>query len=217
MLIKSIRILIVTISVISYAAIAEEPSTNPQELYQMAQAYQRGEGNEKDINKAKELYKQAAIQGHTQSEYQLGNILYIHDRDSEGAVSWLLKAAEKENVSAQHTLGIIFFAKNPVQDPLKSFYWFQRAALNGYMPAISWVSLAYGQGSGVDPDQVKMLAWMITENELKQPRGSRNYKRNIKSLKKSLTPEQFTAAHEMAQSFISEIQGKTPSDTPELQ
>lgn len=77
--------------------------------------YANGEGVEKDMVQAVELFKKAAEQGHVDAQNNLGAMYFTGegvDRDEKKAVEWFKKAAAKGNVEAQANLDAIGAARN---------------------------------------------------------------------------------------------------------
>jgi hypothetical protein len=76
--------------------------------YQRARAYLRGEGVPKDPQKAFELMKAAADQGHAEA---IGGLGYFYSvgvavaKDEKQAIEWFRKGAEKGSAKAQFNLG----------------------------------------------------------------------------------------------------------------
>ncbi|CCB86370.1 putative uncharacterized protein [Parachlamydia acanthamoebae UV-7] len=84
-----------------------------------------------------ELYKKAALQGLSESQFQVGRMLQEEDVQryeisNEDVVSWYKKSAEQDNVEAQIALGMLYYAEQEENASLEqTLYWLKRAsALN---------------------------------------------------------------------------------------
>jgi hypothetical protein len=72
--------------------------------------YVNGEGVEKDMNQAVELFKKAAEQGHVDAQNNLGAMYFTGEgvnRDEKEAIKWFEKAASQGNSDAQANLDAI--------------------------------------------------------------------------------------------------------------
>ncbi len=72
--------------------------------------YANGEGVEKDMTQAVELFKKAAEQGHVDAQNNLGAMYFTGEgveRDEKKAIAWFEKAAAQGNVDAQANLDAI--------------------------------------------------------------------------------------------------------------
>ena len=85
---------------------------DPAALNQRGLACYFGEGVEKDLVKARELFLQAAEQGYAPSQVNLG-MMYDHGdgvaRDYQQARHWYQKAADQGNRDGQLMLGYMYF------------------------------------------------------------------------------------------------------------
>lgn len=80
-------------------------------IFQRAEEYYYGQnGQSHDTTKALELYRQAAEQGHTEAQYELGALLNApgEHKNCREAVKWLRMAAEQGHQEAQAELGYCY-------------------------------------------------------------------------------------------------------------
>jgi len=104
---------------------------NSELLYWLADSYYWGCGVERDREVSAVLYRRAANQGHSNSQYCLG-VLYSNgegvDQDDVQAAAWLRKAAEQGNADAMVSLGLAFKTGIGVpQDYAKGAVWLRKA------------------------------------------------------------------------------------------
>jgi TPR repeat protein len=112
----------------------------PQAAALLADLYSRGDGVQRDDERARELDLQAAALGVSPSEMRLGYAaMYPQDpaaRDPAAAVPWLKAAAEQDHPMALYLLGQLYFSGQGVEaDAELGWRLFTRAAELGYPPA----------------------------------------------------------------------------------
>ncbi len=78
--------------------------------------------------------------------------------------SWLRHQAELGDPRFQFTLGNKYFTSDEqlqiVQDYEKAYFWYRRAARQGYADAAYNLAVMRVQGIGIDTDLVEGLAWL---------------------------------------------------------
>ncbi len=77
-------------------------------MFNLAQAYRLGRGVPADINRAKELYAQAALKGHVKAADNYGLLLF-QQGEQERAMPLIKAAAERGDPRAQYVLGLAHF------------------------------------------------------------------------------------------------------------
>ena len=76
--------------------------------YKLAGMYETGNDFvSQDIYQAQRWYRRAANRGHSEAQYHLGKIC-MGDKDYQQAIFWLKKSAERDNLLAAQTLGVIY-------------------------------------------------------------------------------------------------------------
>jgi TPR repeat protein len=78
---------------------------NHEATHIIAIANLEGKGVEKSKSLAKEWFTKAANLGHAESQYRLGQLIYIENKNSAVAKSWLEKAANNNHANSQYLLG----------------------------------------------------------------------------------------------------------------
>lgn len=107
--------------------------------FQLARACLRGSGMPKDVNRAFELMKQAAEQGHADAVGALGYFYSVGaavEKDEKQAAAWFRKGAEMGSAKARLNLGIYLIEENG--DPEENY---QRRRDEG----IEWIVKAADQ------------------------------------------------------------------------
>ena len=128
--------------------------------YQLARAYLRGEGVPKDPQKAFELMKAAAEQGHAEA---IGGLGYFYSvgvavaKDEKQAIEWFRKGAEKGSAKAQLNLGNLLLkgqgdtAADPETRRKEALQWIQKAADQNLPEAAStFGSMLYFGDHGIE-------------------------------------------------------------------
>ncbi|MDH5301930.1 MAG: ankyrin repeat domain-containing protein [Gammaproteobacteria bacterium] len=101
--------------------------------------YEISQAETDDVSEAFELLKQAAVEGHAESQYQL-SLLYLRGRGVERnlayASHWLKQAAEQGWREAQYDLGVHYMRGVGVtQNPVRAYEWFEKAAAQDHSAA----------------------------------------------------------------------------------
>src|SRR5690606_27540838 len=78
---------------------------DPDALFNLAQAYKLGRGVPEDMDRARDLFRQAAERGHAPAGVNLGLILF-QQNEREAAIPWLEKGAARGEPRALYVLGI---------------------------------------------------------------------------------------------------------------
>lgn len=76
--------------------------------YNLARAYQNGEGVAKDLGEARKWARQAADQGIPHAQLQLGLVILEADHDMKAAVPWFKLAAAQGIPMAQTFVGVAY-------------------------------------------------------------------------------------------------------------
>lgn len=106
-----------------------------EDIYQNAMAYAFGDGHEKNSQKAFELFRSAAEQGHAPAQYRLA-LAYAYGEgtpvDQELAVDWYQKSAKQNYTIAQRNLAAMYLqGKGVSQDKIKALAWYDIVASKG--------------------------------------------------------------------------------------
>ncbi len=129
-------------------------------------------------------FRQAALQGDSESWYNLAVMLYSGkgvQRDKAEAVYWFIKAAEAGDQSAQYNLGVLFATDKELPDEYpkmengeiyfevgvgpqtsnleKAVKWYKMAAEQGHVSAQLNLGVMYNQGSGAPQDYKEAAKW----------------------------------------------------------
>lgn len=130
---------------------------------QLALAYLRGQGVDKDMTAAARWAEAAAEQGDAEAQYLAGSFY----RDGAGvaadqgrAFAWFARAAAAGQVKAMHNLAIAYIQGEGVaRDDAAGAAWFARAASAGYVDAAFDLAVLYEKGQGVPQDVRQALRW----------------------------------------------------------
>lgn len=132
--------------------------------------YLRGEGVDKDVNKAIDYCKQAAVQKNSMAMIELGNIYssgYLNPKDFNEALKWYQSAIDLKDsnyTNAQYELARYFKRKylssKEDNDIKASFDLLTKLAESGYIPAIHDIADFYLNGDYVNKDHFKQKEWL---------------------------------------------------------
>jgi uncharacterized protein len=160
--------------------------SNAKAMFNLGLLYEWGQGVALDYGKAREWYEKAAAKDEPAAMVNLG-LLYETGRgvarDDGKAREWFEKAAAKGNADAKAALApavapppppavapqdadvmnilgeSYFFGQGGAQDFAKAREWFEKAAAQGFAPAMYNLGIVYVQGDGVPQDYAKGREW----------------------------------------------------------
>lgn len=105
--------------------------------FQLAQALRDGEGTPMDAEKAEDLFRKAALQGHLEASDEYGILLFQSARVKD-ALPWVEASARRGEPRAQYYLGVAHFNGDDVEKNwVRAYALMTRAAASGLAPAIS--------------------------------------------------------------------------------
>ena len=131
--------------------------------YALGKIYRDGQGVEKDVRKAVELFTLAAMQGNSFAAFALGK-MYLSDdpalsRNVAAALKWITNAAEHGNQFAQYHLGkLLLKGTNDIsQDTNSALRWLLASVEQGNVHAEYALAMAYLKGESVPKDSLKAM------------------------------------------------------------
>jgi TPR repeat protein len=146
--------------------IARADSGEAKAQTQLAFAYLRGDGVEKNALSALRWASQAAGRGEPVAQYLLGTLYQAGPQrpgitsDPPRAFKLFSAAAEKGNIKAMHNLAIAYAeGLGTLKDEAKAAHWFQRAAERGYVDSAFDLAVLYERGQGVKQSLTDALRW----------------------------------------------------------
>ena len=125
--------------------------------------YLRGQGVDRDVDRAVVLFRSAAEKGLRTAQKNLGE-LYVEgvgvERDALAAMHWFRLAATQGDAGAQLRLGVVYAQGRGVeQDHALAKEWFHKSAEQGNAEAQANIGHLYRAGYGTDRDYVLAYAW----------------------------------------------------------
>lgn len=131
--------------------------------YALGKKYRDGQGVERNIQKAVELFTLAAKQGNSFAAFALGKMYLSNDaslpRDEATALNWITYASERGNQFAQCYLGKLLLkgADGISQDTNAALRWLRASVDQGNVYAEYALAMAYLKGKIVPKDALKAL------------------------------------------------------------
>ena len=131
--------------------------------YALGKKYRDGQGVERNIQKAVELFTLAAKQGNSFAAFALGKMYLSNDaslpRDGTTALNWITYASERGNQFAQCYLGKLLLkgADGIPQDTNAALRWLRASVERGNVYAEYALAMAYLNGKIVPKDDLKAL------------------------------------------------------------
>ena len=133
--------------------------------YEVAIAYEKGRGVQKDEKLAAEWMTRSAEHDYEYALFVLGT--YYEEglgveKNLEEAFRLYKRSAEKNNKLAQYNVGMCYFSgKGTTEDKKEAAVWLERSADEGYMPAQSQLAWQYLVGDGVEENYEKAAEYHI--------------------------------------------------------
>lgn len=129
----------------------------------LAHRYQNGEGVQKNLSKALELYQYGADRGHVPSQRELG-LMYAWGlgprKNSALGIRWLKIAAERGDVQAQRNLASFYLYDDGVQqNSAEGLKWYIRAANQGDLQAQEDLYRIYTHGDEIEQNTAEAAKW----------------------------------------------------------
>lgn len=137
--------------------------TSAEGRYELGRKYHRGEGVERDPDKAAKWIRLAADAGHGGAQGYLG-YLYSKgegvDKDEDEAIRWMRLAAGQSVPSAQLNLGLILLRQGDAGSRGEAVEWIEKAAAGRHTEAMAKLAEYHHFGlNGVEKDPAKALHW----------------------------------------------------------
>ena len=134
-----------------------------QAQYNLAVAYDEGEGVTQNKEEAVKWYRQAAAQGIAQAQYNLA-VAYDEGegvtQNKEEAVKWWRQAAAQGIAQAQYNLAVAYSTGEGVtQNKEEAVKWWRQAAAQGIAKAQYNLAVAYSTGEGVTQNKEEAVKW----------------------------------------------------------
>ncbi len=156
-----------TLAVKWYKQSAENGTAMSQTM--LANCYQKGIGIEQDTAQAAYWYEKAASQDEPTALYVIGSrmakadsLLQMSKRKlrRQPTIKYIQRAAEKNNLEAQHLLAKYYESGYYVKkSKKKAFYWYLRAANDGHTAVYEKVAECYEKGRGVEQNDHTAAKW----------------------------------------------------------
>jgi len=117
--------------------------SNSRAQFRLGTMHYHGQGVAEDEKLAVHWLRKAALQGHTDAMFELGNAYLlgreaaklVPDPDREAAL-WYFRAARAGHAEAQYHLGLLFLAgKGVIGSRKEATKWFRKAAAQGHAEA----------------------------------------------------------------------------------
>lgn len=163
------------IQVLLPAALAGD--ANAQNI--VGDAFDRGNGVDRDHAKALEWWTKSADQGFSKAQYNLGRMLSTGREgvppDYPLAEGYLQKAADQGNGDAFNELGLMFaYGRGRAPDAARAVELYSEGAALGSRISISNLGAAYATGAGVDQDFSKAYDLLSQAAALSDPQAVHN-------------------------------------------
>jgi uncharacterized protein len=141
---------------------AEQGDASAQ--YELAMAYDAGQGVQRDLQQAAHWCSKAAEQGHAAAQNCIGSMHQFGDGvplDEAAAAVWYEKAAAQNYGEAYTNLGYLYdLGKGVPQDRARAVDLYLKGVEKGSLNAMLNVGVSYWRGAGVTVDRVEAFKWL---------------------------------------------------------
>lgn len=128
-------------------------------MYKLGDAYLKGIGTDKNIEKAIAWLEKAAEAGNDNAMFELGLIYYSRqeiERDYSKTLEYFVESAQAGNKMAMYNVGRMYHQGNGVEvDGIKAVEWYEKAAQKGVTKAMNQLAQMYYMGDIVKKDYKK--------------------------------------------------------------
>jgi len=174
--------------------------------YLLATLYAHGEGAPQNFKKAVYWATKSADSGFVYAQALLASYYKegaVAERDLTKSIVWLQKAANSDHPESQFLLGVASALGDGVpKNNEKALYWYNRSAENGYVKALTALSLIYdGGGLDLKKDTVKAYAYA----SLAVAMGNEAGKSYRDSLMNKLSKEQISESQQLSENILLKI------------
>jgi len=139
---------------------SEAKHNNASAQFALGSMFYQGMNVQKNYKKAMEEYEKAAKQGHHKAQFNLAYMYFTGKgvpRDHEMALHWFLKAGEAKDGKAELYLGLLYEERN---EDSEAFYWYKKAAKEGYPKAYYELAKMYRTGRGCKKNLQKYIEYL---------------------------------------------------------
>ena len=170
--------------------------------FDLAYAYDSGQGTARNEDEALRWYLAAAQKGHIEAMNSAGSILQVNKRFAE-ALLWYQQAADKKHAQATNSLAYLYdLGLGVTQDRQKAFALYMRAAELGWAEAMWNIANMYGAGQlGAPADLTIACVWAtraIRFVDVDEERLRVYLVRHVVAMKRRLSAEQLAACSSQA-------------------
>ncbi|MFT7531184.1 MAG: TPR repeat protein/SH3-like domain-containing protein [Gammaproteobacteria bacterium] len=124
---------------------------------------------EKDYDKAHELWEQLSNQGDKEAQFSIGVMYSLgtgKEKDPAKAFQWFSQAGQNGHLKAMFNLGIAYWTGHgTLEDKKEAVHWWRKAAEKGDPASQFNLGIAYYNGFGVEKDLVLATRWIRSAAE----------------------------------------------------
>lgn len=121
--------------------------------------YEKGEGVEKNLDKASNLYKKSSNSNLSETNNSIGT-MYFDSEDYIRAYKFYKEASQEGNMYAQYNLGYLYLNGLGVEQNYKeAAIWFAKSAYQGYSSAQNDLGVLYNLGKHTNRDISLAIEW----------------------------------------------------------
>ncbi len=181
-----------------------------QAEFELAQAYDLGDGTRRDRAQAAHWYRLAAEQGHAAAQNALGSLYQAGEgvpRDEVTAFGWYEKSAAQGYGEGCTNLGFLYdLGKGVAQDRVKANALYLQGAESGSLNAMLDLAINLWDGQGALVDKVEAYKWLDVARFLSQRSPERVLKWRVRGaldeLQKELNADQVREGQRRASDWL---------------
>jgi TPR repeat protein/S1-C subfamily serine protease len=180
-------------------------------MYNLATAYEKGNGVKADPIQALRWYEAAARKGHYWALDQIGPMCLFGrgvPKNPKKAVEWLKKSAEKGSTFNMYLLGSVYASgKHVPMDGAEAVMWYEKAAIGGNANAMTDLGTMYTNGKGVPKEYVTAYTWANAAAAKATDDSTRKYAEEMRSfLEKRMTQQQIALGQRQTLDLLDRVE-----------
>jgi TPR repeat protein len=184
--------------------LAKAEAGDPKAQFELASAYDSGQGAPRNGQETQRWYRASAEQGYAEAQNSLGSALQAEKRYVE-ALPWYEKAAAQNHPLATNNLAYLYdMGLGVAQDRHKGFELYTKAADLGWAEAMWNLANMYGAGQLGKADLVMACVWTVRAKRFAQSNDGRlqaQLSRILPRLETMLPPDQLAQCKAQGESW----------------
>ncbi|MEX1116211.1 MAG: trypsin-like peptidase domain-containing protein [Akkermansiaceae bacterium] len=180
-------------------------------MYNLASAYEKGNGVKADPIQALRWYEAAARKGHYWALDQIGPMCLFGrgvPKNPKKGMEWLKKSAEKGSTFNMYLLGSVYASgKDVPMNGAEAVMWYEKAAIGGNAHAMADLGVMYSNGKGVPKEYVTGYMWANAAAAKATDDSTRKYAQELRAfLEKRMSQPQIALGQRQTLDLLERVE-----------